>query len=174
MAVYPIIVAPNPILNQVSKPVEKVDKEIQKLVDDMIESMLAIPGAGLAAIQIGFPKRILILDISSYLPEEKALYTMINPEITYFSDEQWIAKEGCLSFPIERIPVDRPENIKVKFLDYHGKEQELQASGWLARGIQHEMDHLNGITLLDHVPSLLRKDIYVRKLNKYKKLNHIK
>lgn len=174
MAVYPIIIAPNPILNQVSKPVMVVDDEVRKIVDDMKESLNAASGAGLAAIQIGIPKRILILDISSYVPENKGLYVMINPEITYISDDTWEAKEGCLSFPIERIPTTRPENIKVKFLDYNGNEQHLQASGWFARGIQHEMDHLNGITLLEHVPSKLKKDIYLRKLLKYKKFNSIK
>lgn len=166
---YEIIIGPDPRLSKVSEPVAEVTKEIRALVDQMIV-ILKATGAGLAAPQIGVLKRILVLDISSYVPENKELYVMINPEITYFSDEKWIAAEGCLSFPtIERVEVERPENIKLNYLDYNGKQCTISANGWFARGIQHELDHLNGITLLDYVTSKLKKDMYLKKLQKYKK-----
>ena len=170
MPVHPIIIGPDPRLKQVSEPVTEVNDEIRKLVDDMIDTMRAAPGSGLAAPQIGVLKRVLVLDISSYVPENTKLHIMINPVITYASDEKWVAAEGCLSFPgIERTEVERPQSIKVSYLDYDGKQCEVAASGWFARGIQHEMDHLNGVVLLDYVKSKLKLDICIRKLQKYKK-----
>lgn len=171
MPKYEIIIGPDSRLNQISEPVKEVNDDVRQLVDDMIVIMKD-NGSGLAAPQIGVLKRILVLDISSYVPENTDLHVIINPEITYFSDEKWVTVEGCLSFPaIERIEVERPENIKLKYLDYYGKECELTANGWFARGIQHEIDHLNGITLIDYVQSKLKKDMYIKKLQKYKKAN---
>ena len=171
--VSPVIIAPDPRLNQLSEPIATI-AEGKKIVDEMLHVADKIQLAGLAAIQIGIPKRALILNIASYVPENTKMHILINPEITYFSDDKWEAEEGCLSVPVGKVSVERPENIKVKFLDYDGKKVEIQADGWFARGIQHEMDHLNGITLLDHISSRLKKDIYIRKLNKYKKVNNIK
>lgn len=167
-----ILIAPHPKLHEVAKPVEKVDKGLQKFIDDLWRIAME-NGAGIAATQVGVNKRIFLMDISSYIPEDKNLYTIINPEITYASEETWIATEGCLSFPvIGRVPIERSENIKMTYLDYHGKKCEISASGWLARGFLHELDHLNGITMIDHV-SKLKQSYYIRKLNKYKKLNNI-
>jgi peptide deformylase len=173
MATSPIIIAPDPRLNQVSEPISSIE-EGKRIIDAMLQLEKTTQCSGLAAIQIGIPKRAFILNISSYVPENTKMHVFINPKITYFSDDKWAAEEGCLSLPVGRVPVERPENIKVNFIDYDGKEVELQASGWFARGIQHELDHLNGITLFDHIISKLKKDIYMRKLNKYKKSNNIK
>ncbi len=168
----PVIIAPDPRLNQVSEPIKTIE-EGKAIIDKMLGVAKQIQLAGLAAVQIGIHKRALILDISSYVPENQAMHILINPEITYFSEDKWVADEGCLSVPIDRISVERPESIKLTYLDYDGKKVEISASGWFARGIQHEMDHLNGVTLLDHVKSRLKKDMYIRKLKKYKRINNI-
>ena len=171
MPKYEAIIAPDPRLNKVSEPVEKVDAETQKLMDDLLET---IKGryAGIAAPQVGIHKRIFLMDISSYVPENKEMYFVVNPEITYMSEETWIADEGCVSFPVGRIDVERPKSIKMTYLDYHGNKKEMEADGWLARGFLHELDHLNGVTLLDHV-SKLKKSLYTKKLLKYKKRHNI-
>lgn len=171
MPKYEVIIAPDPRLNEVSKPVEKVDAEIQKLMDDLLET---IKGryAGVAAPQVGIHKRIFLMDISSYVPENKEMYFVVNPEVTYVSKETWIADEGCVSFPVGRVPVERPQHIKLSYLDYHGKKKEIEADGWLARGFLHELDHLNGVTLLDHM-SKLKRSLYTKKLLKYKKRHNI-
>lgn len=174
MSIYPIIIAPDKRLNQISRSVDKVDTSIKKIVQDMIDSMREVQGAGLAAIQIGIPKRILILDLVSYIPEETELRILINPEITFFSEDTWKTEEGCLSVPVKRVAVERPENITLDYLDIDGKKRTLQADNWLARGIQHEMDHLNGITLLNHIDSKLQLEMCIRKLNKYKKTHNTK
>jgi peptide deformylase len=168
MAKRRIIIAPDPVLNQVAEPVDRVDDSIRALVSDMLETMKAENGAGLAANQIGILKRVMVLDLSSYIEEETKQRVIINPEITYFSEEKWVAEEGCLSFPgIKRIPVERPENIKVKYLDEKGTAQELEAGGWLARAIQHELDHLNGVTMVHYV-SKVKRDLILKKLIKMK------
>lgn len=173
MPKFEVIIAPDPRLNEVAKPVEKVDAELQKFMDDLHAAMLANKGAGIAATQVGVNKRIFILDISSYIPENKEIYFIVNPEITYASKETWVASEGCLSFPaIGRIEIERPEKITLSYLDYHGKKQEIHAEGWFARGILHELDHLNGVTMLDHL-SKLKKTMCTKKLLKYKKQNNI-
>ncbi len=173
MTIYKVLIAPDPKLHDVAEPVPKVDKDIQKFIDDLIKTTEAHSGAGIAATQVGVKKRIFIMDISSYIPEDKQLYIVVNPEITYRSEETWVADEGCMSFPvIGRVPVERPENIKMSYLDYHGNKKEIHASGWLARGFLHEIDHLNGVTMIDHV-SKLKQSFYIKKLQKYKKLNNI-
>jgi len=172
MAKLDILIAPHQILQTPAERVIKIDNSIQNIVQDMIETMYASNGAGLAANQVGILKQILILDVSSYGIKQTRPYVMINPEVTYSSEETWIEKEGCLSFPLDRVEITRPKNIRVKFLDHDGKENEIEADGWLGRGILHEMDHLNGITQLDYL-SPMKKNILIRKLNKYKKLNHL-
>lgn len=172
MALLKLVIAPDPRLLMVSKPVERVDEELQRFMDDMLETMYAEKGGGLAAVQVGVLKRVLIFDPSSYLEKKCDPIYMVNPEITFFSEEKDTRKEGCLSFPLSAVEVTRPENIKVKFLDYHGKEQEIHAEGWVATGIQHEMDHLNGIVQLNYV-SKMKKDYILKKLIKYKKLNDL-
>ena len=172
MALLKLVIAPDPRLLMVSRPVERVDKELQRFMDDMLETMHVEKGVGLAAVQVGVLKRVLIFDPSSYLEKECDPIYMINPDITFFSEQEYTRNEGCLSFPLSRVDVTRPENIKVKFLDYYGKEQEMHAEGWVATGIQHEMDHLNGIVQLNYV-SKLKQDSILRKLKKYKKLNNL-
>jgi peptide deformylase len=171
MPIRKIIIAPDPVLDTPTKAVEKFDDSIRELIADMLETMYSADGAGLAANQIGVSKRVMVLDLSSYIPEETQHRVIINPEITYFSEEKWVAEEGCLSFPkIKRIPIERPENIKVKYSNEHGIEQEIAAAGWLARAIQHELDHLNGITMMHYV-SKIKKDLVLKKLKKYKSHN---
>jgi peptide deformylase len=171
MSKLEVIVAPDPRLNEVAQPVEKVDAEIQKFIDDLYQTMRENKGAGIAATQVGVNKRIFILDLTSYIPEETEVYFIINPEITYSSKETWFAAEGCLSFPaIGRIEIERPEKVTLSYLDYHGKKQTLHAEEWFARGILHELDHLNGITMLDHL-SKLKQTLYTKKSLKYNKQN---
>jgi peptide deformylase len=172
MTARPVVIGPDIRLNTIAEPIREVNAEIRQLVDDMVDTMRVEHGSGLAANQIGVLKRVFVMDISSYIPANKELYVLINPEVTYRSDKTWKAVEGCLSLPgIDRIEVERPEAIKVKFLDYNGVEREMSAEGWLARGFLHEIDHLNGITLIEHVKSPIKRDIYIRKLEKFKRIN---
>lgn len=168
MALLKLVIEPDPILHQISLPVEIFDQDLQKFMDDMLETMYAEEGGGLAAVQVGVLKRVLIFDPSSYLKKQMDPLYMVNPEITYFSEQQCTVDEGCLSVPLSRFEISRPQIIKVKYLDYHGKLQELQTDGIIARGVQHEMDHLNGITLLNHA-SKIRKDLALKKIKKFKK-----
>ncbi|AIL65271.1 Peptide deformylase [Rickettsiales bacterium Ac37b] len=169
MAILALVLAPDPRLKQKSLPVEKVDDDLRKFMDDMLETMYYSEGAGLAAIQVGIAKRILIVDVSNKENDEaKNPIFMVNPEIIYISEEKCIRQEGCLSIPTQILDIERPSNIKVKYLDYNGNTQELEADGWLATAIQHEMDHLNGVLLLDHA-SLVKRDTMIRKAKKIKK-----
>ena len=161
MAILPIITAPDPILKQVSKPVEAVDDELRALMDDMLETMYAAPGIGLAAIQVGVAKSVLVMDLSDEDEPNAPLY-LVNPEIIDTSDEMAVYQEGCLSVPEEYWDVERPARCKVKFLDYDGKEQVLEADGLLATCVQHEMDHLKGVLFIDHLSSLKRNMILRR------------
>jgi peptide deformylase len=173
MAKRRVIIAPDPRLNTVAEPIKTIDESIRRLISDMFEIMQAAKGAGLAATQIGINKRLFIMDLSSYIEEEIKPYVIINPEITYCSEETWIAEEGCLSFPeIKKISITRPENIKMKYLDEKGEQKEMQASGWLARCIQHETDHINGITMVHYV-SKIKRDMILKKLMKLKKNNEV-
>ena len=167
MALLPIIVAPDPRLKKLCAPVEQVDDEIRRLMDDMLETMYDAPGIGLAAPQVGVLKRIIVVDAA---PKEgpREPRQMINPEFVWLSDEDASYEEGCLSLPEHYAEVERPAAIKVRYLDRDGEPQELEAEGLLATCIQHEMDHLDGVLFVDHISALKRKMI-LRKLVKAKK-----
>ena len=167
MALIKILTEPNKILRQQSLPVEKVDGELQKLIDDMLETMYAAPGIGLAAIQVGVPKRIIVLDIASK-DEPKNPMCFINPEIIEKSETNSTYEEGCLSVPGQFAEIDRPSKCYLKYLDYYGQPKEIKAEGMLATCIQHEMDHLEGILFIDYL-SKLKKSMIVKKLSKQKK-----
>ena len=170
MAVKPILTEPNKILRQISKPVERVSKEEQILMDDMLETMYAANGIGLAAIQIGVPKRIIVMDISHNNEKKEPRY-FVNPVIQNKNSEKSTYEEGCLSVPNQFAEIDRPSTCVVEYLDYDGKKQILSANGLLSTCIQHEMDHLEGILFIDYL-SKLKKSIIVKKLSK-KKSNQI-
>ena len=167
MALRQILTEPNKILREKSLPVDIVDKDLQNLMDDMLETMYAAPGIGLAAIQVGVPKRIIVLDIASKEEPRNPMY-FINPEIINKSKTNSTYEEGCLSVPGQFAEIDRPSNCHVKYLDYYGQPKELKAEGMLATCIQHEMDHLEGILFIDYL-SKLKKSMIVKKLSKQKK-----
>jgi len=166
MTIRRILTEPNKILRQVSKPVESVKKEEQKLMDDMLETMYNANGIGLAAIQIGIPKRIIVMDISRNEEEKKPMY-FVNPVIDNKDTENSTYEEGCLSVPDYFAEVDRPKKCRVQYLDYNGEKKALVADGLLATCIQHEMDHLEGILFIDYL-SKLKKTMIVKKLSKQK------
>ena len=166
MAIKIILTEPNKILRQISNPVDHVGEEEQKLMDDMLETMYAAPGIGLAAIQIGIPKRIIIMDISREKENKNPLH-FINPEIVWKADENIIYEEGCLSVPNQFAEINRPKECHVKYLDYFGQPQLLKAEGLLATCIQHEIDHLEGILFIDYL-SKLKKTMIIKKLSKQK------
>jgi peptide deformylase len=168
MAILDIIVAPDPRLKITAKAVKAVDDDVRALMDDMLESMHVANGIGLAAPQVGDSRRVIIVDISR-AEEEPDPIRMANPELLWVSDEEGNHEEGCLSLPEQYAEVERPESIRVHYLDRSGEEQELDATGMLATCIQHEMDHLDGILFVDHISSLKRKMI-LRKLSKAKKM----
>ena len=165
MTIKTIITEPNEILRQVSKPVQIVGNEERKLMDDMLETMYAANGIGLAAIQIGIPKRIIVMDISK--DGEKNPMYFVNPIIKNKDKDKTTYEEGCLSVPDYFAEVDRPKYCEVEYLDYNGKNQILEADGLLATCIQHEMDHLEGILFIDYL-SKLKKTMIVKKLSKRK------
>lgn len=167
MAILPIITAPDPRLKLKSKRVEKVDDGIRHLLDDMLATMYAAPGVGLAAIQIGVSKRIIVIDVARDGEERKPMF-LINPEIVWASDDETVCEEGCLSLPEQYAEVKRPKAIKVQYLDYFGDLRELEADGLLAVCIQHEMDHLDGVLFVDHLSSL-KRNMILRKLSKTKR-----
>ena len=162
-----IVIEPDPILREKSASLEKVDDEIRALLDDMLETMYAAPGIGLAAVQVGILKRLIVIDISKD-EEKKNPLILINPEIISRSQKKSIYEEGCLSLPGHFAEIERPAECEIKFVDYNGKEKKLHAKGLLATCIQHEVDHLNGILFIDYL-SKLKKDMIVKKLVKHKK-----
>jgi len=166
MTAKPILVEPNKILRQISKPVEKVTKDEQDLMDDMLDTMYAANGIGLAAIQIGIPKRIIVIDLSKASEKKEPRY-FVNPVIKNKNPEKATYEEGCLSVPNQFAEIDRPSKCDVEYLDYDGKKQILKADGLLATCIQHEMDHLEGILFIDYL-SKLKKSIIIKKLSKLK------
>jgi peptide deformylase len=168
MTVRPILTAPDPRLQAISTDVEKVDAEIRKLVDDMAESMYAADGIGLAAVQIGVPKRVIVIDLDQK-EGKKNPRAFINPKIVWASEEMAVFEEGCLSVPEIWDDVERPARIKAEYLDLDGKKVELEADGMLATCLQHEMDHLNGVLFIDHL-SRLKRSMVIKKLTKAKKL----
>ena len=166
MAIKTIITEPNKILRQVSTSVVSVGIEEQKLMNDMLETMYQANGIGLAAIQIGVPKRIIVLDISKNEEKKNPMY-FVNPIIKNKNQENSTYEEGCLSVPNYFAEVDRPKNCEVEYLDYNGNKKILKADGLLATCIQHEMDHLEGILFIDHL-SKLKKSMIIKKLSKIK------
>jgi peptide deformylase len=162
-----IVIEPDPILREKSVPLEKVDNELRKLLDDMLETMYAAPGIGLAAVQVGILKRLIVIDISKDKEKKKPLF-LINPEIISRSKKTSTYEEGCLSLPGHFAEIERPAECQIKFINYEGKEKELKADGLLATCIQHEIDHLNGILFVDYL-SKLKKDMIIKKLIKHKK-----
>ena len=166
MAVKEILTEPNKILRQVSKPVEKVTKDEQVLMDDMLETMYHANGIGLAAIQIGVPKRIIVMDIAKKNEKKNPMY-FVNPIIKNKNKELSTYEEGCLSVPNQFAEVDRPAKCEIEYLDYNGDKKLLKANGLLATCIQHEMDHLEGILFIDYL-SKLKKSMIIKKLSKNK------
>jgi|TARA_B110000211_G_C13906702_1_gene476457 peptide deformylase len=167
MTIKKILTEPDLFLRQKSIKVEKVNDELRSLMDDMIETMHAAPGIGLAAIQVGVPKRVIVIDLSREDEKKNPLY-FVNPEIISNSSIDAVYEEGCLSVPGQFAEINRPDKCKVKFLDYNGKEKILDAEGLLATCIQHEIDHLEGILFIDYL-SKLKKTMIVKKLSKQKK-----
>ena len=166
MAIKTILTEPNKLLRQVSKTVEKVGKEEQKLMDDMLETMYSANGIGLAAIQIGVPKRIIVMDISKDGNKKEPRY-FINPIIKNKNPIKSTYEEGCLSVPNQFAEIDRPSKCEIEYLDYNGEKKLLKAEGLLATCIQHEMDHLEGILFIDYL-SKLKKSMIIKKLSKSK------
>ena len=172
MTIKKILTEPNKLLRQISQPVEKVGDEERELMKDMLETMYAANGIGLAAIQIGVPKRIIVMDISKEENKKTPMY-FVNPVIIKKNNERVIYEEGCLSVPNQFAEIDRPSKCEVEYLDYNGNKQNLKAEGLLATCIQHEMDHLEGILFIDYL-SKLKKTIIIKKLSKQKiKLDRI-
>ena len=167
MTLKKILTEPNEILREKSKIVDKVDDDLQKLMDDMLETMYAAPGIGLAAIQVGVPKRVIVLDIASK-DEPRNPMCFVNPEIIEKSNTNSIYEEGCLSVPGQFAEIERPNKCYIKYLDYYGKPKEIKAEGMLATCIQHEIDHLEGILFIDYL-SKLKKSMIIKKLSKQKK-----
>ena len=165
MTIRNILTEPNKLLRQISQKVDKVGIEEQKLMDDMLETMYAAKGIGLAAIQIGIPKRIIVMDISK--EEAKKPIYFVNPVIKNKDPLKATYEEGCLSVPNQFANIDRPSRCEVEYLDYDGKKQILKANGLLATCIQHEMDHLNGVLFIDYL-SKLKRSIIIKKLSKLK------
>jgi peptide deformylase len=164
MALRDILILPDKRLRQVSEPVKKIDAGIRKLVEDMFETMYEAPGIGLAAIQVGEPKRVITMDLAKK-EDPKNPQVFINPEILWASEDKAIYEEGCLSIPEYYSDVERPAQVKVKYLDLDGKTHELEATGLLATCLQHEIDHLNGVLFIDHL-SKLKRDRVLKKFSK--------
>jgi len=167
MAKLPIIVAPDPRLKVKCRPVARVDAKVAKLMDDMLETMYAAPGIGLAAPQVGVAQRVIVLDVARD-NEKPSPLRMANPELVWVSDDDAVFSEGCLSLPEHYADVTRPARIRVRYLDHENEIRELAAEGTLATCIQHEMDHLDGILFVDHLTAL-KRNIILRKLVKAKK-----
>jgi peptide deformylase len=167
MAILPIITAPDPRLKVKAKPVARVDDEIRKLMDDMLETMYLAPGIGLAAPQVGVAKRVLVVDVAGE-DQKRAPLKIANPEILWRCEELATYSEGCLSLPEHYADVSRSAEIKLRYLDYENEIREIHATGLLATCIQHEMDHLEGVLFVDHI-STLKRNIILRKLAKAKR-----
>ena len=162
-----IIIEPDVILRKKSVALEKVDDELRELMDDMLETMYAAPGIGLAGVQIGILKRLIVIDVSKEKEKKNPLF-LINPEIIYKSSSTSVYEEGCLSLPGYFAEIERPAECQIEYIDYFGKKKEMKASGLLATCIQHEVDHLNGILFIDYL-SKLKRDMIIKKLTKNKK-----
>lgn len=167
MAILPLVILPDPLLKQVSKPVESVTPEIRKLAADMLDTMYDAPGIGLAAVQVGVPLRAVTVDLGK-TEEERQPIVFLNPEIVWESEELGVYEEGCLSIPEFYEEVERPAVVRVKYMGLDGKTHELEADGLMATCIQHEIDHLNGVLFIDHI-SKLKRDRCVKKFIKQAK-----
>ena len=167
MALKEILTEPNKILRKISLPVDGVNQDLQRLMNDMLETMYAAPGIGLAAIQVGVPQRVIVLDLAPKNEPKNPMY-FVNPEIINKSSNNSIYEEGCLSVPGQFAEIERPDKCHIKYLDYYGQPKELKAEGMLATCIQHEIDHLEGILFIDYL-SKLKKSMIVKKLSKHKK-----
>jgi peptide deformylase len=164
MALRDIIVLPDPKLRLKSEPVKVVDAELRALVDDMFETMYAAPGIGLAAIQVGVPRRVVTMDLARQ-DEPKAPHVFLNPEVVWVSEEKATYEEGCLSIPEYYEEVERPKAVKVRYMDLDGRTHEIEAEGLLATCLQHEIDHTNGVLFIDRI-SKLKRDMVVKKFRK--------
>jgi peptide deformylase len=171
MAVREIITAPDPRLKTVSTKVERVDDGVRALMDDMLQTMYAARGIGLAAIQIGVPKRVIVMDLAAG-DEDRQPQFFVNPVILWQSDDKVPAEEGCLSVPDLYEKVERPSRVRVRYLDYAGGSQEVEADEMLAVCLQHEIDHLDGVLFIDHL-SKLKRNMMLRKLQKAKRFGEI-
>jgi len=167
MTIKPLVLLPDPILRNKSEPLERVDEEVQLLADDMLETMYDAPGIGLAAIQIGIPRRMLVIDCSKE-DEDRAPMVFVNPQIVDSSDDRSAYEEGCLSIPDYYAEVERPAEVTVDYLDRDGKQQQIRVDGLLATCLQHEIDHLNGVLFIDHI-SKLKRDMVIKKFTKLAK-----
>ncbi len=167
MAILQIIKAPDPRLKLSCEPVEHVDKDIKRLMEDMLETIYDAPGIGLAAPQVGITKRVIVAEVVR-AEEKRQPYLMANPEILWASDEEWEYEEGCLSLPGQYAMLMRPERIRIAYLDENNKAQEMEAEGILSTCIQHEMDHLDGKLFVDHL-SKLKRQLILRRLVKQQK-----
>jgi peptide deformylase len=167
MALLPIITAPDPRLKIKAKPVKAVDDEVRRLMDDMLETMYAAPGIGLAAPQVGVAKRVLVVDVARENEKPQPL-RIANPEILWRSEELATYNEGCLSLPEHYADVSRPARIKLRYLDHENEIREVELEGLLATCVQHEIDHLEGVLFVDHISSL-KRNIILRKLTKLKR-----
>jgi peptide deformylase len=172
MTIKPLIILRDPVLRQLSEPVETVNADIRRLADDMLETMYDAPGIGLAAIQIGIPRRLLVIDVSKE-GEDKQPQVFINPQILTSSDERSVYEEGCLSIPDYYAEVERPAAIKVDYVDLDGRQQIVEADGLLATCLQHEIDHLNGLLFIDYI-SKLKREMVIRKFTKAAKVRGAK
>ncbi|TNE61475.1 MAG: peptide deformylase [Alphaproteobacteria bacterium] len=164
MALLNIINVPDPLLKTISDPVAQVDDELRRLMDNMLETMYAAPGIGLAAIQVAVPRRVIVIDTEGDEKMRKPRF-LVNPEVTWESEEYNVYNEGCLSVPEHYAEVERPASVKVKYLDYDGKQHEELMDGLLATCVQHEIDHLNGVVFIDYL-SKLRRNMIVKKVQK--------
>jgi len=174
MTIKPLIILPDPLLREQSRPVERVDETLITLARDMLETMYDAPGIGLAAIQIGLPLRLLVMDVAwrkkgederEGEDEQKNPLILFNPEILWHSDERSSYEEGCLSIPDYYADVERPARIRARYIDEHGKPREIEADGLLATCLQHEIDHLNGILFIDHI-SRIKREMVIKKFKK--------
>lgn len=181
MAILPLVIAPDERLNKPSEPVEEMTQEIRTLAADMLETMYANHGIGLAAVQVGVHKRVIVVDVAwpspryegdEDAPKEGKPIVLINPQIVEESDDTGFYNEGCLSFPDQYSEVERPAQVLIRYLDLDGNEQEIRAHGLLATCIQHEIDHINGIVFVDHI-SKLKREMILKKLTKQKKLGQL-
>lgn len=169
MDMYKIIVVPDPVLKQTAQPVARIDEDVRKQMDKMLATMYDAPGIGLAANQVNLLNRVLVMDLSRRSDgEAPSPICMANPEIIWESEDISIMEEGCLSIPQQYAEVERPACVRVKYLDYHGKEAELKAEGLLSHCVQHEIDHLNGVLFVDYLSSL-KRNMMLRKVEKLKK-----